>query len=258
MSTRSNGSIIGPEQTPTIVVSPGIWGLQTATQKIAGGEWPRDGLPASGLLALWDFSVASSLYDATSGGSLVTADGAIARVNDLSGNGNHLTQATLGKRPQRKTAYLNGIDAALFDGSTDGLALGSNPWGSTPIYIIIASSTSDTSYVMAHSLPTDAYMFVAVSGSGTSGLSNAVTSGSLRVDGAAFSGTTRGDVYTACNGTHVLTLAGVCTTWTNFRFFDYGSFEMAVTCGVIAVYDQSAGTSVRNAAESYLISKWGI
>lgn len=72
----------------------------------------------------YDFSNPSTLYDATSGGSLVAADGAIARAEDLSGNGNHVTQSASGSRPTRKVAYENGIDAALFDGTADYLTGG--------------------------------------------------------------------------------------------------------------------------------------
>lgn len=72
----------------------------------------------------YDFSNPSTLYDATSGGSLVAADGAIARCEDLSGNGNHMTQSASASRPQRKVASQNGQDSALFDGTADYLTAG--------------------------------------------------------------------------------------------------------------------------------------
>lgn len=64
----------------------------------------------------YDFSNATTLYDATTGGNLVAADGAIARAEDISGNGNHMTQAASWSRPLRKVASQNGLDSALFDG----------------------------------------------------------------------------------------------------------------------------------------------
>lgn len=75
--------------------------------------------PASvtGLAAWWDASDASTLYDATSGGSLVAADGAVARWEDKSGNARHATQATSGSRPLRKTNVQNGLGVLRFDGS---------------------------------------------------------------------------------------------------------------------------------------------
>lgn len=55
-----------------------------------------------------DAAIASSLYDATSGGSLVGADGSVARWEDQSGNGRHVTQETSANRPLYRTAGKNG------------------------------------------------------------------------------------------------------------------------------------------------------
>jgi len=65
-----------------------------------------------------------TLYDATSGGSLVGSGGSIARAEDVSGNGNHATQGTAGDRPVRQVNAQNGLDAARFDGSSDYLSAG--------------------------------------------------------------------------------------------------------------------------------------
>lgn len=74
-------------------------------------------------LQLWlDGSDASTLYDATSGGSLVAADGAVARWEDKSGNARHFTQSSSGSRPLRKTSQQNGKDTLLFDGTNDFMA----------------------------------------------------------------------------------------------------------------------------------------
>jgi len=67
-----------------------------------------------------DASIATSLYDATSGGSLVAADGAVARWEDQSGNGWHVTEAT--NKPLRKVGIIGGSDAVRFDGTDDKLA----------------------------------------------------------------------------------------------------------------------------------------
>ena len=68
-----------------------------------------------------DASIPSSLYDATSGGSQVAADGAIARWEDQSGSGAHVTHATGANRPQRKLAIQGGGDVVRFDGANDFL-----------------------------------------------------------------------------------------------------------------------------------------
>jgi hypothetical protein len=68
--------------------------------------------------ALWlDGSDAATLYDATSGGSLVAANGTVARWQDKSANAAHVTQSTSDARPTRKTSVQNGLDAVLFDGN---------------------------------------------------------------------------------------------------------------------------------------------
>lgn len=76
--------------------------------------------PARISTALWlDASDASTLYDATSGGSLVAADGAIARFEDKSGNARHFTQSSSTLRTIRKTAIQNGLGVVRLDGTND-------------------------------------------------------------------------------------------------------------------------------------------
>jgi hypothetical protein len=83
--------------------------------------------PSISGLQLWlDASDASTLFDATTGGSLVAADGGVARWQDKSGNARHATQSTSGNRPLRKTAIQGGKDALRFDGSNDSLSIASS------------------------------------------------------------------------------------------------------------------------------------
>jgi hypothetical protein len=72
-------------------------------------------------LQLWlDASDSSTLFDATSGGALVTTDGAtVARWEDKSGYARHATQATSNARPLFKSAIKNGRNALRFDGVND-------------------------------------------------------------------------------------------------------------------------------------------
>lgn len=65
-----------------------------------------------------------TLYDATTGGSLVAASAAVARCEDVSGNANHMTQGTGGNQPTRRVAAQNGMDALRFDGSDDFMSAG--------------------------------------------------------------------------------------------------------------------------------------
>ena len=83
---------------------------------------PASWTPAAIATSLWlDGSDSSTLYDATSGGSLVAANGTVARWQDKSGNARHVTQSTSGNRPLRKTSVQNSLDAVLFDGTDDRL-----------------------------------------------------------------------------------------------------------------------------------------
>ena len=99
--------------------------------------------PSQIATALWlDGSDASTLYDATSGGSLVAADGQVARWEDKSGNAKHATQGAAGSRPLRKIARQNGLDAILFDGTDDLMAntLANVTTGNEKTVIAIAKS----------------------------------------------------------------------------------------------------------------------
>ena len=94
---------------------------------VATNTWVRTALSTwapfaptaiAGLQAWYDASDASTLYDATTGGSLVAANGAVARWEDKSGNSRHATQSTSGFRPVRKTAQQNGLGALEFTASS--------------------------------------------------------------------------------------------------------------------------------------------
>ena len=100
---------------------------------VGSNQWERAALSTwtpvtgiAGLQAWYDASDASTLFDATSGGSLAAADGGVARWQDKSGNGRHFTQSTSGSRPLRKTGVRNGLATLRFDGSDDFLAVPSS------------------------------------------------------------------------------------------------------------------------------------
>lgn len=97
-------------------------------------------------LELWlDGSDAATLYDSTSGGSLVAADGAIARWEDKSGNFRHATQGVLANRPTRKTATQNGLDVARFTG---GHWLVSTDFYTQDITIFVVSKAAKATQVL--------------------------------------------------------------------------------------------------------------
>lgn len=91
-----------------------------AVERYLAQKWGLGFNPLSLSPALWlDASDSSTLFDATSGGNLVTAGGAVARWEDKSGNGRHITQSTLDNRPIRSVSSLGGRDTLFFDGVND-------------------------------------------------------------------------------------------------------------------------------------------
>lgn len=79
-------------------------------------------LPITANLALrLDASNFSSMYDATSGGSVVVDGGTVARWEDQSGNSRHATQGTSNNRPVFRK-YFGDIGGVYFDGSNDSLS----------------------------------------------------------------------------------------------------------------------------------------
>tara|TARA_R110000868_G_C10684566_1_gene747762 strand:- start:132 stop:842 length:711 start_codon:yes stop_codon:yes gene_type:complete len=89
--------------------------------------------------ALWlDASDSSTLFNATTGGSLPADGQAIARWEDKSGNNRHVAQATGSHQPLRKTAIQNGKDVVRFDGANDRLDFSgissASPWTLYAIY----------------------------------------------------------------------------------------------------------------------------
>lgn len=99
----------------------------------------------SGLAGWWDASDASTLFDATTGGSLVAASGQVARWQDKSGNGRHATQGEANSRPTRSVAAFNGRDALDFDGTNDFLGLSSNvEMANGASLIIVAQKQTNT------------------------------------------------------------------------------------------------------------------
>lgn len=90
--------------------------------RAAGGFDPR---AISGLAVWLDAADSATLFDATTGGSLVTANSGVGRWADKSGNGRNATQGTANNRPLRRVASQNGLDGVEFDGTNDVMSTAS-------------------------------------------------------------------------------------------------------------------------------------
>jgi hypothetical protein len=126
---RGRGGYIGFNRLTSTSAASGVWTIKEAEEQQRAGAWPlllQAPQLVSGLQLWLDAADAGTLYDATSGGSLVATDGGVARWEDKSGNGRHATQSTGLNRPLRKAAVQNSRDVLRFDGSNDSLSLASN------------------------------------------------------------------------------------------------------------------------------------
>lgn len=126
--SRPRGGYIGFNRVPAASVinsaASGVWTLREAEAAKRAGTWPitfENPASISGLQLWLDAADSSKLFDATTGGSAVAADGGVARWEDKSGNGRHFTQSTIANRPARRSSGRNGFGTLEFDGSNDRL-----------------------------------------------------------------------------------------------------------------------------------------
>lgn len=100
------------------------------------------------------------------GGCDVSTDGSgIGTLYDRSGNGNHLTQATSGKKPLYKTARINGKATALHDGVDDTLRVALSQSLPATIFLVAkrASNTLANKYWFSGYSATELTLFNSVS-----------------------------------------------------------------------------------------------
>jgi len=120
---RGRGGFIGVNVTPAASAinsaASGVWSLREAESLKRAATWPiAPQIPQtiSGLQLWLDAADYSTLFNATTGGSPVAGNGAVARWEDKSGNARHAIQDTAVRRPLRKTSIQGGLDVLRFDG----------------------------------------------------------------------------------------------------------------------------------------------
>ena len=231
-------------------------------------------------LEFWiDAGDTSTLFTDTSGTTGVASDGdAIARIEDLSGNGYHVTQGSAVYQPQYKESIQNGRSVARF--SSDHLTSGSN--------FSITGSSARTIFVVASKDVATNSIYVSW---GTAG--NAQDAYSVTQEyGVRISGGNK--LFAVAGSTSVFTVATFLqstSTLAGLTFFHNGSSESSTSSGgttstlntsatsivvggwvpsspttnpadadiaEILIYDSALGTSDREAVETYLGGKWAI
>lgn len=253
----------------------------------AGGSWfPSD---LASLVAWYDADDASTLYDATSGGNLVTShDAQVKRWEDKSGNGHHATQSNAnGPKIQTTSGTLDSKPVMKFVEASssfltvaDAAALRTYPIG---VLVVVRTSQTESNngvvgkwgdpghrdWGLLHSA-------VSPGGKGLAVLRNSadsatisaqstgdVADGAARLLGAVFDPPS-GDVDLFINGTLDGTTSATSSNGASTVSLAIGSYSSVNSTlgftGDIAevVIWNSASVSDRENVEGYLAWKWGL
>jgi len=247
-------------------------------KRVALSTWsPFTPSSVSGLQLWLDASDASTLYDATSGGSLAGANAIVRRWQDKSGNGRHATGDT---GPTRKTAAINSRDALLFDGSTSKLSFSGNVYGTSGYVTVFAVvrklSVSTTAMIMSQdngSVSPRTYQYLRVVNASLQSIwftggptAQSVSAASAVSANTTFLATLRigasgGAVsLNGTAGTANTNVSGVLTNseQTYIGSFAYPSNEFDGHICELVAYDTALSDANKAAVESYLMTKWGI
>jgi hypothetical protein len=221
----------------------------------------------AGLAAWYDAADSSTLFDATTGGSLVAASGGVGRWEDKSGNGRHITQGTANNRPSRSTASVSGRDALLFDGN-DNLTSGSFSLSQPVTLLAIVRPGNIATRIIVDGAPTGNRLQMAIRSS----------AGDMRM----FAGTILDDLKTVFVTNTTVLASGIFNGASSQQRINAqvnatgnaGTQNLTAGLRVGAAIDGSAGWDGRicevlyyggvlsatelNSVESYLMRKWGV
>ena len=241
---------------------------------------------------LWiDASDTSTLFDATSGGSLPSIGSGVARIEDKSGNMYNFQQATSGNRPNRE--LLNGLSSLDFDGSTDNMDIGVTNLGrnvsGVTIYTVRQADTVGgganavtvalaTSSLSQNRLYQSIFNTTGFSGGGGRTLDadsfatvdsnpTVASTGVAKVQTLVYD-IANTDIYTYINNTLLGTNTSYQTATTTSNTASTNGALGASSSGTSAFFDGKIGeilifhavhdTKTREAITNYLIAKWGI
>lgn len=258
----------------------------------AGGVYAATPFRFSGLQLWLDASDSTTLFDATSGGSLPANGAAVARWQDKSGNANHMTQSTANNRPTRATSSLNGLDGLTFDGTNDSLFRSCNVYDTTVSVFAVASFDDNTSRrpildINTANVGANAYFTIeqntfstvgsryGMYGTGSATDSNLATSSggkifSLTADASSGNSITSNTTYRVNGQAGTLTVrsgGGNYASATNLTGVAIGAYNNDGAGGVlwmkgkiyeILVYSTRLSATDITVVESYLSTKWGV
>lgn len=251
---------------------------------VATNTWARISLDAfrpssiAGIQLWLDASDPWTLFNATSGGSTVAANGTVARWEDKSGNSRHATESTNG--PTRKAAVVGGSDALQFNGA-QFLAGATTPVGGnvrTFFAVVRQLDTPSDIFFQFGTKPTSGgtlgYIARAGLGGGNSFIGGDITTNNLTIQGEALTFTnaflsayvqsSASSTRYFFNGTEKTVTGSVGPYNMDPGYFvgkarnvDDVAFFNGYMCELIA-YDTALSDANRALVQSYLMSKWGI
>jgi hypothetical protein len=227
-------------------------------------------------LQLW-LDATTGLFDATSGGNPVTTDGStVARWEDQSSSGYHVTQATLANRPILKTAIKNNKNVIRFDGSNDVLISASiasdNLLKFTAFLVVSGAGGGGGNAGRIFERGTgvlNVFMFSGITTSIICGGSQLTASSSVSLStfnlispkwiGGAGSGTTTIRANKTLVGTGNTTSSPSVAN-TTYQIGNRTALDRAFNgdIGEIIIYNESLTDSQTDQVEAYLYSKWGL
>lgn len=234
----------------------GEWSTSVAVTPLAG----FDPTSITGLEFWVDGSDASTLFDATSGGSLVAAGGSVARIEDKSGNSRHIT----GTGMTRTAAGQNGLDVvAITTGQRD---LSMSLAASDLTFVFAYSSSSSSGKLFQSSSPLlvlyhDVTGLVKIYAGAFKDFGGAVSSvttpqvATFRLE-SANAGFFRNGVQQGTASSYSQVAIGG-----SIGFFNQPGGTVGTTAGNFfecLIYSSALSSTDREAVENYLIAKWGI
>jgi hypothetical protein len=245
--------------------------------------WNWSPTAITGLQGWFDASDASTLYNATTGGSLVAADGAVARWQDKSGNNRHLTQGTSNKQPVRKASVVNSRDVLRFDGTSDSIAGALVNMTAFSFYIVFkrigsaSNAYSNVSWVVDLAVQDDTARRLMQLAYNDSIFSNSVrpgATGGSDLEAVRNNNFSIHSVIADVGSSHLYALNGSATTASNSAASFAGTPSLSIgnmifnsaaneyyfngDCAEVLIYNTAHSDTVRGVIESYLKTKYGI
>lgn len=213
--------------------------------------------------AIWlDASDASTLWDATSGGSNSGSGGEVKRIDDKSGNGRHFTEAT--NAPIRSIAAINGLDAIALS-STKVLTRTGGSFSRTDFdNFFLVTKIIDSTYITVGT--TSSAYFADASGNVGASTNAGFTAGEIRVNGIGINNS-RISLHTARGvNTSLVTHTNITNqsvaNWDSPRIgymttTNVYNVESGYFCELL-VFANTMSTTDRDAVEAYLNAKYAI